>query len=263
MYLSKLNIRITTAIVILILFLIPIKANADSNPYILLDSDKGVSALISDVNFFSSNELGLKLMKTGSGNTKKVYINKIDYVKLNASDKRDLMEHTLNLVSGSSLGGRDKSRLYNFIQEQDEGTAMVVRQLSTDVTTDLASASDILRPFTSPISIFLGVSCIVIFFCLAVSITIDLVFLTIPVFQAFVMRDDSNRPKYISQEAWDALLLVESKLGTGQASSIWGIYFKSRSKTMVIVGITLGYLIGGEVFDLAIFIVDLFQRVFS
>src|SRR5690606_23094815 len=205
----------------------------------------------------TKKEYGLTLLRTASGNSKKVFINKVGYLELKTKEKRDVMAHTLDSISNSSLGGRDRSRLYNFVEEQDEGTASVVRQLSSDVTTDLATASSILKPFSSPISVFLGVACIILFFMLTVSVIFDIAFLTIPIFQAFVMRNDQVRPAYISQEAWDALLIAESNLGTGNNPSVWGVYFKSKTKTFIIVGITLGYLIGGQVFEFATFIVDL------
>ena len=248
-------------IVLTLLSFTPSIAHGESNPYILLDSDRGVSALISDVNSFTKQFDGLKQLRTASGNSEKVFINKTAYIKLKTEEKKNVMAGTLDYIKESNLGGRDRSRLYNFVEEQDEGTAMVVRQLSTDVSTDLATANSILRPFTGPFSTFLGVACIIIFISLTLAVTIDLLFLTIPMFQAFVMRNDNVRPKYISQEAWDALLVVESNLGNGQASSLWGIYLKSRMKSMFIVGLTLAYLIGGEVFDLAMWIVDFFRTI--
>ncbi|MEC2463370.1 hypothetical protein P9X10_00465 [Bacillus cereus] len=242
----------------------PVTANAVSNPYILLDSDKGVDSVIEAVNSKSQSfpDYGFKLLAQDKKEPKKVEIDKLNYQKLSTVDKRELMKHTFTEVENSSMGGRDRSRLYNFIEEQDEGTASAVRHLSTNVTTDFVSANSLMRPFTSPISTFLGLACIVIFFMLAIAITVDICFLTIPMFQAFVMRNDKNRPSYISQEAWDSLLIAESNLGNG-TYNLWGTYLKNRTKTMVLVGITLGYLIAGQMFDLAIFIVDVFTNALS
>lgn len=247
---------------VLMLVLTPISVHGESNPYILLDSDKGVAALVSDVNSDVKEYIDFDLVTKDNADPKKVYFSKVQYLNLKTVDKREVMKITLNAVKNGSLGSRDTSRLYNFIEEQDEGTASAIRALSSDVSTDLATASSLLRPFSSPISIFLGLASIIIFFMLTVAITVDICFLTIPLFQAFVMRNDQQRPTYISQEAWDAMLVAESNLGTGNAS-VWGVYFRSRTKTLVIVGITLGYLIGGKVFDFAVFIVDVFLSFFN
>ncbi|PHE64366.1 hypothetical protein COF68_05875 [Bacillus toyonensis] len=243
--------------------LTPFSVYGASNPYILLDSDKGVDSVVEDANSHSQElEFKFDILIQDKKEPKKVEINKIEYLKLTAMDKKDLMESTLTAIEKSSMGGRDRSRLYNFIEEQDEGTASAVRTLSTNVSTDFVSANSLVRPFTGPISTFLGLACIIVFFMLAISITVDICFLTIPMFQAFVMRNDKARPSYISQEAWDALLISESNLGNGK-HNLWGVYFKNRMRTMLIIGITLGYLIAGQVFDLVIFIVDFFQNIFS
>jgi hypothetical protein len=239
----------------------PIHVYAETNPYILLDSDKGVSDVINDINNFSK-QYGIQFMRTARGQRNKVFINKVGYLKLSTLDKKDIMSYTLGSISKSSMAGRDKSRLYNFVEEQDEGVASAVRQLSTDVTTDVATAESIIRPFTSPFSTVLGLGCILIFVMLTAAITLDIMFLTIPMFQAFAIRGDNQRPSYISQEAWDALLVAESNMGTGRAT-VWSTYLKSRTKTMVIVGLTLGYLLAGKIFDFSITIVNFFESIFS
>lgn len=246
---------------VLVFVLIPISVYGATDPYILLDSNKGVGSLVSDVRTNTKNYADFDILYTASGNTNKLHLNKSKYNELSAMDKRDVMEIVLTLVNQSNLASRDKSRLYNFIEEQDSATTSVVRALSKDTSTDIGTASSIVRPFTSPLSTFLGVMSILIFFMLAVSITIDVFFLSIPMFQFFLVRDDSSRPKVISQEAWDALLIAESNTGTGDSVSVWGTYFKNRSKTMILVGLTLGYLIAGRVFDLAVFLMDLFERM--
>ncbi|AFQ30073.1 hypothetical protein P4493_04445 [Bacillus thuringiensis] len=264
---KAINYRLLVVVLLLVSLLgvyNPVTANAVSNPYILLDSDKGVDSVVESVNSKSQSfpDYGFKLLIQDKKDPKKVEIDKVNYQKLSTEDKKELMKQTFTEVENSSMGGRDRSRLYNFIEEQDEGTASAVRHLSTNVTTDFVSANEIFRPFTSPISTFLGLACIVIFFMLAIAITVDICFLSIPMFQAFVMRNDKDRPSYISQEAWDSLLIAESNLGTGDYS-LWGTYLKNRTKTMVLVGLTLGYLIAGQMFDLAIFIVDVFTNALS
>lgn len=260
--LRYLNLIVTILMEVWLVFT-PLSTYADSNPYILLDTDKGVSSVITDVNSYTKPEYGIDFMRTARGNSKKVFINKTGYLQLKTIDKQDIMKHALDAIQNSSMGGRDQSRLYNFVEDQDQGTASAVRQLSTDVSPDVATASSIVKPFTGPLSTFLGLACIVIFFMLSLAITVDIMFLTIPAFQAFCTRNDGLRPSYISQEAWDALLVAESNLGTGGNPSVWGVYFRSRTKTLIIVGLTLGYLIGGEVFDLATFIVDFFLSIFK
>lgn len=246
--------------IVLLMVLFPISVLGAVNPYVSLDSNKGVSAVIDSVNSYSK-EYDFKLLYIGD--YENVTIDMERYNRLDNKDKRKVMEGALNSIQNSNLTGRDKSRFYNFMQEQDSGTARAVSALSNDVTTDVVSASNIMRPFTSPLSIFLGVMSIAIFFMLSMSMAIDIFFLAIPIFQGFILKNGDTKPKVISQGAWDAIKTSESNVGTDKSSSVWGFYLRSQTITIIFVGITLAYLIGGRVFDLASFIVNVFERAFS
>lgn len=180
------------------------------------------------------------------------------YNNLSQKSKQELMEICLVTIQNSSISSTNRNKIYNFISDSDPTVSKLVRQLSSDVTADFAEAYMWLRPFTSPLSVFLGVLSILIFVLLGLSIVVDIAFIVIPGFQWLLLRStESKKPPFISIEAWDACKEAESHAGSGRTPL--QAYFKSKVKEYVVLAICLLYLVSGEIYTLVGILVDYFQ----
>ena len=237
-----------------------IGVQAMEKPSVIVQSKTGVSQVVTDVNK-ESNRIGrfsfLDKEDTTDGYT--VLINKGDYNSLTSTEKREVMDKTLTIIQESSMLTKEKTRLYNFISDQDTATSAVVRQLSENVKADYVNAWTWFKPFSGIVGTVLGflAICISVFFTL--STVIDLSFLTIPPLQSAISTTTGEKPKWVSNEAWTAL--KDSERDSGVYRGVLGIYFKRRVRATLALGICLAYLLNGQIFQVVGWLMDTISTV--
>ena len=182
-----------------------------------------------------------------------VTVDMINYGKLSAGDKKELMKTALEEISDSDMTKQNKIRLYNFVATQDESVSSLVRQLSDDVTADFAEAYSWFKPFSGTISTILGLISIVIFVGLSLAMVIDLAYLSIPPIK-LALTNPKGEAKWVSKEAEKAVKFAESDPNTYHSAI--GFYFKHKTGQIFILGICLVYLVSGKIYDLIGWIID-------
>lgn len=190
-----------------------------------------------------------------------VYFSNSTYNDYSSSLKEDFMTDVLFYIRNCGLDAVNRNKLYSFIEDQDGATAAAVKFLGTDTSADLVTATNWLRPFSGGISTFLGVMAVLIFLFLGISSVMDIAYLVIPVFSAFLDRNNDNKkPFLISNEAWKAKRESESAMSYESPLSI---YLKYRFVLILVVGVSLLYLISGQIYDLMSWFITSFGRMFS
>lgn len=246
----------------------PVHAESNSdlptvNPYILLDTSNGVDEIANSVNKISSatDQRFNLLSVSDSSNKTKVTFNKRPYLKLYSSDKKDLMESTMQIVQNSAMGERDKNRLITFLEEQDEGIAREIRFLSKDTSVDIVSASRLIEPFHGTIGVILGLIALFTLISLGLSLGLDSVYMASPfVYTLMHKSGDGEKPKIISQEAYSAVLDSANSIGTGTFKSAFSFYFRRRVGVLFLVSISIGFLISGDIYRLVSYFADVFSN---
>ena len=191
-----------------------------------------------------------------------IEMNKSDYSELDQEDKQFVMDITLNSIQDSDISAINRTKLYNFVSEADPSIASLVRQLSSDVTADYARAYASFKPFTTPLSWFLGILAISIFVMLGFTILLDITYLVIPLSHIVLFKSNSGeKPHLISLEAWSAMKEAESKVGTGSSSTPLSLWFLMRAKSFIVLGVCFLYLISGKIYSLLANLVDYFSNL--
>ncbi len=214
------------------------------------------NSTISDI-LKSANEKAGSTVAEYNESTGVVLFSNKAYNKLSTKKKEAFMREALLGVKESGLGGQVKTRLYNFIADQDGTTAAAIKFLKSDTSADLVAAMSWLRPFTGVIGTFLGFLCLLIFIMMSVSIVIDMAFITLPAV-TYGIVSKKHRPFYISREAWGTVRECESST---EYKSTASIYLKRRVGSMLLVGLCLLYLVSGQIYDLFAWILDSFGNV--
>lgn len=257
-------------IILISTFLIPIPAHASSNPSIVMSqinrnsSDKSkIEDLVREIN----NDVFLRLdiediMSTSSsGADLTVTFDMSKYENLKQQDKQKLMKIVLTDIQDSNVSNTNKMKIYNFVSDSDEAVSSLVRQLNEDVTADIATAyGKWYKPAEGWLGVLLGIASLGIFVCLAVTMALDIAYIVIPAFQLLISSFSENKkvPKIISKEAISAVKEAESNVGHMRRSPL-GVYFKMRVKAVIALAICLVYLLGGQIYTLVAYILDLFQ----
>lgn len=241
--------------------LLPLSVFAESDvpePTLTLQATTGYESVKSLVNEYSNELASFDFLEEGSSE-KDVVLNKSDYLELTNKQRQGLMAYTLQTISKSGMQKSELTRLYNFVESQDEAMASLVRELSTDVSADYVTASSWLSVPKKIVSVLLGIVAILTVVGLVVNITLDIAFLALPMFQAALMEDRNTKPKLVSNEAWNALKTAEQNGGVGYM----GTYLKHRLWMILVLGISIGYLLQGQLFQLIGWILDVTSNMFS
>lgn len=190
-----------------------------------------------------------------------VAFNATYYNNLEQLEKQKVMSIILSDIDNSNLSQISKTKVYNFISNSDTATSNLVRQLSDDVKADYADAYNSFKPFTGVIGWILGILVFIIFVLLGLTITVDIAYIVIPMFQNFLSSEnDGAKPRYVSGEAWNAVKAAEQSVGHSYREPL-GIYFKSKTKQFIAIGLCLLYLVSGHIYNLIAYVIDAFQGI--
>lgn len=172
------------------------------------------------------------------------------YSQLEPTKKQTVMKATLDGIKTSDLSPQRKNTMYNFVADQDGSVTKAIRILSTDAHADLSRAGAAVKVFSTPLGVFMGLLVISIFILLTLSTAIDLFFITLPPFRAFVMKDSKSKPFYVSTEAYHAMKVSEESVGTGSYKGATGVYFRLRFWVFIIVPVLLILLVTGQIWSI-------------
>lgn len=194
----------------------------------------------------------------------KITLNMRDYKNLKQKTKKEVYDLVLGSIRGSNLAQSNKTKLYNFVQEQDTVVSNLVKRLSDDVSADFVAGSYLFKPFAGGIGVVLGLAAVTIFITLSLTIMLDISYLVIPAANmAFSKLAEKELFKtgfkydFISLEAKKAYDEACASDGIRFKNAI-GLYFGMKSRALTALAICLVYLLNGEIFNVLATFIDLF-----
>lgn len=230
-----------------------------SNPTLTVTTMGGDSANIvaycSEVNAYTEKKGFTFIDVRVSNKTVTMVFDFTKYKRLKQSEKSEIMEVALSKVSNSNISTSSKNKIYNFISNQDESTASLVRQLKSDIKVDFARAYSYFRPFNSVVGVILGGIALLLMLTLTSTILLDISYISIPIIQNWL--GSNGKPKLVSYEAVESVKESES---TGRDASV--IYLGKKSKQLIVVSVSILYLASGKIFEMIGGLIDLFQGFF-
>lgn len=170
--------------------------------------------------------------------------NNTGYSGLDLSEKRETMKYTLDSIASSTMTNQHRLKVYNFVCDQDTGVSQAIRWLSSDASADVASAADWLSPYASVISTTWGVLCIIILTMLALTMTLDLAYMTIPPLRSLLTSSKKGRPWFVSVEAFNAIKHADDTGGNYLA-----YYLKKRFVSCIVIGTIIVMMVTGKIFE--------------
>lgn len=226
-----------------------------------ISDDPATSALMESTMNVVNTSIGGKFLLVYSSDGMLSFSNKV-YQSLSDEDKKKVLELTLKTVKESQLPSKVKVKVTNFVTDQDKERATSIQALNSDTSSELSRGYAWFRPFSGPLSTFLGFLAIVIFVFLSSSIVFDIAFLTIGVFRSF-LETEEGKPKLITGEAWDTAKEVDGSLQSGTYRDYISVYFRKRVGIFVLTSIILIYLISGQIYDIFTFSLQIFEEIFQ
>lgn len=247
---------------------VTVYAETQVKPFVIMDSDSGVSSAVANVNSQIQKELGgvdkvtfgWKFLSYNS-QLKRVELDKDVYASQSLSTRRKIMSIALTQLSeenATGIGKRDRARLYNFIESQDQDVARVLQAINTDVKADIGWAMSVLDVIKKPFNSLLGILAMLVTAFVGLQIAIDtFVMVTSPVMYWLVQKYGTKRPPFVSPEAWFSY--KESMDYNGYKDYLMSYLAKSFPK-MIMTGICLSCIIVGNIASIAIFFANIFAR---
>lgn len=199
-------------------------------------------------------------------------LEKSEYEKLNSKGRNalasDIVDATNDAVeNGDKTGVTDEtaSNWMKHLQQNPGFGSKILQETLKNTGPDLVTANKIYQPFSGLISTLLGLGAIVIFAVLGIVIVADIAYITIPPFRMITGGDDGGgdggggggKSKIVSTQAVNAVQAEENSGGDGKQKSALGTYFKTRTISLIILGLCLVYLIQGQLYVLIGWILDL------
>lgn len=253
----KLSIRIYLFLFLLAMFLSIFQvANLHADKVDSRISVLKSSSACSNICKQANNSVGKTILTYKSAKGILIFSNKT-YSKLSTEKKNTFMETALLATKKSELGKQQKSRIYNFIEEQDTSITAAMKYLKNDTSADFVEARNWFRPFSGPISTLMGFLCIVIDVFIGLSILFDLAYLSLPAMQLLLERGEPNkRPFGVSIEAWKTNREAEN---FSEKSTVMSMYVKKRIPSIILVSACLGYVVSGKIYDLITYFINAFS----
>ena len=184
------------------------------------------------------------------------------YRSLSKDDQRKTMSFALKTIKESQLPSKVKTKVTNFIADQDRTVADSIQALNSDTSSELSSGYAWFIPFASPFSTVLGVLAIVIFVFLTVSLVVDVAYLTVGIFRQF-LENGEGRPKFVSEEAWETAREVDMSLQSGTYKDYLVVYFRKRMSILILTSLVLAYLISGQIYGIFTTLLDVIRELFN
>lgn len=184
------------------------------------------------------------------------------YRSLSKDDQRKTMSFALKTIKESQLPSKVKTKVTNFIADQDRTVADSIQALNSDTSSELSSGYAWFIPFASPFSTVLGVLAIVIFVFLTVSLVVDVAYLTVGIFRQF-LENGEGRPKFVSGEAWETAREVDMSLQSGTYKDYLVVYFRKRMSILILTSLVLAYLISGQIYGIFTTLLDVIRELFN
>lgn len=184
------------------------------------------------------------------------------YRSLSKDDQRKTMSFALKTIKESQLPSKVKTKVTNFIADQDRTVADSIQALNSDTSSELSSGYAWFIPFASPFSTVLGVLAIVIFVFLTVSLVVDVAYLTVGIFRQF-LENGEGRPKFVSGEAWETAREVDMSLQSGTYKDYLVVYFRKRMSILILTSLVLSYLISGQIYGIFTTLLDVIRELFN
>lgn len=234
----------------------------------------------------SGGNLGWQALTTGKSET---YIDPVAFQQLTAGAKQDFLKKVFEIanclaegtaqndpdVGSTGITDDTLDNMMHVIQNYSGMGSSMLATLLANTKPNYASASRLFAPFSGVVGTILGIIAIAIMALLGVTMALDLAFINIPAFQMFCSDDGSDGEggnksggksasgigALISQEAKNAVRQATNQEGgngdKGNQKSATGLYFKSRWKGLLLLGICLLYLVQGQIYSLVAWVIDL------
>lgn len=248
-----------------------VAVNQNSLPFIIVDSDSGISTVVSNINNQIQPDLYIKDSLTTDvtegwkflywdANAKKVSVDRVTYTSFGLATRKKVMDIALENLSKERAGGissRDRARLYSFIEDQDQQVARVLQAVNSEVSADVKRAENIMKFFYSPLNLFLGVLCLLVCIFVGLQIGIDIFCMMTPPLMYVLLKKYKEAPRFMSSEAWYA---YKEAVGGDRYKNYMVTYVKNSIFKVVATGFCLSYIIVGNTVYLALFFANLFAR---
>ena len=177
-----------------------------------------------------------------------------------ADDTERMSDKTNDSVTDETVNS-----LYEQIQDQTGMGSQMLAALLQNTKPNYVAANRIYAPFSGVIGTILGIISVLIMALLAVTMALDIAYITIPAVQLMFGTGEGGanggkKASLISQEAINAVQTAGGSGGTaggGEKQLAITVYFKQRWLGLVVLGICMLYLVQGQIYSFVAWFIDL------
>lgn len=235
-----------------------------------LESDKAANTKYQQT---SKTENSSKIaIKDVIGGTSGTYtFNDTVFNSLEQKSQQALVTDLMRELKDSKYSATATQEFTDALSDMDSNISkLLIPFVFDDLNADMATAYKWVAPVLSVLRVILGVLAIAVLLLLVLSTIVDCCFIGLPVAREALTKGDNNggaisghkKPPFVSYDAIKTINETESHLvGSGEYKNPFGVYFKRRIVTYIILALCLFYLVAGEMSGLISWLLSMVSGV--
>lgn len=136
--------------------------------------------------------------------------------------------------------------------ENIDMSVYLVPYMFDELRGDVIGGAKVISPIIPVINVVIGIGAIVVLALLVLHSVYDLLIIVVPFLRTKIStgkdgESKSQRPAYVSEAAWSAIVASESAItgdGSGYKSALW-VYFKRRLPEYIVIVVIIAFLLLG------------------
>ena len=190
-----------------------------------------------------------------------------EFVKLETKSQQKFITDLMNQLKSNNISATATQEISDALSSADSSVAnLLIPFVFDDLGADMATAYKWVAPVLGTLRIILGVLAIGVLVILLISTVLDCAYIGLPMFREMTNgkngEKEGKKPFGVSYDAFKTIMEAESAMSdNGNYKNPYGVYFKRRAVTYIILALCLFYLVAGEMSGLISWLLSLVSGI--
>lgn len=186
---------------------------------------------------------------------------------LETKSQQKFITDLMNQLKSNNISATATQEISDALSSADSSVAnLLIPFVFDDLGADMATAYKWVAPVLGTLRIILGVLAIGVLVILLISTVLDCAYIGLPMFREMTNgkngEKEGKKPFGVSYDAFKTIMETESAMtDNGNYKNPYGVYFKRRAVTYIILALCLFYLVAGEMSGLISWLLSLVSGI--
>ena len=198
----------------------------------------------------------------------KIVFNDYNFAQATAKSQKATVGEFVKALQDSGVSSQSQQKVVSEMGAVNDDVNRLLVPLMLDSTqADIFTAMGIVNPIMPSVRVIIGIVALLVAIALVFFTAVDLFFIGLPIGRSMIESTGENGNKKPMLVSWDAVSVIretESSLdSSGGYKNAYGVYFKRRVVTYIILSFCLIVLVAGEMGQVIAWIMNLGSGLFG